>query len=50
MHFLIGLGLLSVLVGFVLGENAARVFVGAVLAVVAIVFGFITIAAMRGAI
>lgn len=32
MHYIIGLGLIAVLVGFAFGENAARTVVGAALA------------------
>lgn len=32
MHFLIGLGILAGFIGFAFGENAARAFVGIVLA------------------
>lgn len=32
MHFLIGLGVLAGFVGFAFGEDAARIFVGIVLA------------------
>lgn len=32
MHFLIGLGILAGFIGFAFGENAARAFVGIILA------------------
>lgn len=44
MHFIVGLGVLAVLVGFAFGEKAARYMVGAVLSctaflAMALVFG-----------
>ena len=35
MHFLIGLGVLAGMIGFAFGENAARAFVGGILAIAA---------------
>jgi len=41
MHFLVGLGILAGFIGFAFGENAARAFVGIILAgAVALAIGF----------
>lgn len=46
MHFLIGLGILAGFIGFAFGEDAARIFVGIVLAgaaMLAIAFAWLVI-------